>query len=332
MSVDAAKAIIKKAIDSVDAPYEAIDIQFMGGEPLMRFPLIRDVCEWLWNLDLKIPIESLSAPTNGTLLTDEMRSWFTKNKSRFSLQLSFDGNRLMQNENRSASAALIDLDFFATTYPDDGVKMTLSPKTIGYFFRGVKFLHEKGFKMVGANLAYGSHLGWGREHLEVLNRELDLLVDYYSEHPDLTPTDLLQIPVWNILEADAPDMSCRCGRDVVCYDYDGQVYPCHIFSPITITQDKAQAAQKIDFEAVKRQPAPPCSSCILQKMCIKCYGINFRDRGDCNAQSAFDCAQYKLFFYASCKLHKRLAMLKGDEIKSEIIDKTIQLLTHNKSN
>lgn len=326
MTVDAAKLIIKKAIDSVDAPYNSIDIQFMGGEPLMQFDLIREVSEWLWNLDLKIPIESLSAPTNGTLLNDKMRQWFTANKHRFSLQLSFDGDRLMQNMNRSESSSLIDLDFFAQTFPDDGVKMTLSPQTIGQFYHGVKYLHEQGFKMVGANLAYGANIGWEQKHLAILNDELDKLVDYYSEHTDLQPIGLLEIPVWNILDKDTPDMSCKCGRNVTCYDYDGQIYPCHIFSPITLSYEKAQQAKDIDFEYVKSHNDTVCSTCLLRKMCIKCYGINFRDRGNCNSQNSFDCAQYKLFFYASCKLHRRLAIIKDDKERVLIIDKIVNLL------
>jgi uncharacterized protein len=326
MTIDAAKSMIKDAIDGVDSRYDSIDIQFMGGEPLMHFDLIRTVSEWLWTLDLKIPIESLSAPTNGTMLNDEMRSWFTANKHRFSLQLSFDGDRLMQNMNRSGSAKMIDLDFFARTFPDDGVKMTVSPQTIEQFYHGVRYLHEAGFKMVGANLAYGSNLGWNKSHLAVLSEELDKLVDYYSEHIELQPIGLLEIPVWNVLDKNAPDISCKCGRDVTCYDYDGEVYPCHIFSPITLPVKKARQSQKIDFEQVKNYNETACSTCLLNKMCIKCYGINYRDRDDCNSPSPFDCAQYKLFFYASCSLHYKRAVLKGDNEKIQIINKTIQLI------
>ena len=326
MTIDSARHIVSKAIDDVDNHYNQIDIQFMGGEPLLQFDLLKEISEWIWAQKQRIPIKELSAPTNGTLLTEEMKEWFAKNRKRFSLQLSFDGNRLMQNVNRSNSANNVDLDWFARTFPEGGVKVTLSPQTISHFYEGIMFLYGKGFKVVQANLAYGSNLGWGTKHLHILNQELDKLIDYYSIHPEIQPTALLDIPVWNILDDNAPDMTCRFGIDLLCYDCDGQIYPCHMFSPITISREKAEAVQHLDYTIIRQSNNTPCVRCVLNKMCIKCYGINYRDRNNCNSMSPFDCAQYKLFFFASCKLHKLRAKFIGDQEKERTINETIKYL------
>ena len=179
MSVQSAKNVLLRAISELDETYDSIIVQFMGGEPMLQFDLIREVSEWLWGLDLKVRIKNVHAPTNGTILTPEMKEWLVINKDRFSLALSFDGNRLMHNLNRSSSADEIDMSFFAKTFPDVAVKMTLSPDTIGYFYEGYKFLHEQGFNEIGPSLAIGDNIGWKKEHLIVMNEQLDLLIQYF---------------------------------------------------------------------------------------------------------------------------------------------------------
>ena len=327
LSEDRAIDIIKRAIDDVDESYTGLDIQFMGGEPLLRFDLIKGLCEWLWSSQLRIPILSVSAPTNGTLLTPEMEAWLTENKERFRLYLSFDGTRLMQNMNRSSSAPKINLEFFAKTYPNYAVKMTASPDTISHFAEGIKFLHEQGFNEVKANLAFGDEICWNKSHLAILIRELDTLIEFYCSHPNIQPITLLRTPVWNIIDKNVKPQKCYCGRDVVCYDYDGQLYPCHFFAPITIPKDMATQAQKLDMNQCRNTIHSTCSSCLINKTCITCYAVNFRDRGDCNTPSPFFCAQNKIFFFASCKLQKKLAIIKGERDKEKAIDKTIELLS-----
>ena len=327
MTIDNAKDIIWKAINEIDDSYDAFEIQFMGGEPLIKFNLIKEICEWLWDIELKIPIERISAPTNGTLLKPEMKIWLQKNKERFNLLLSFDGNRLMHNINRSQSADSVDLKFFATTYPECSVKMTVSPETLKDFYDGAMFLYKQGFRSISANLAYGSDIEWGESHLHSLRQELDKFVDFYSNNRDIIPMKMLLIPVWKILDAEFKGIKCYCGRDLLCYDCDGQVYPCHIFSPITLSKDKAVRGQQLNMDKARKECDDACVNCLLKKVCVTCYGINFRDRGNSLSQSPFYCAQFKLFFYASCKLYKKLSIINGDIDMQNTIDKTISILT-----
>lgn len=329
MSVDSAKNVLRMAIDGLDESYDSIIVQFMGGEPLLQFDLIREVSEWLWSLELKLRIKNVHAPTNGTVLNPEMKKWLVNNKDRFSLALSVDGNRLMHNMNRSDSADEIDLEFFARTFPDVAVKMTLSPKTIGHFYEGYKFLHEQGFNEIGPSLAIGDNIGWKQEHLKTMNEQLDLLIQYFIENPEVRRVGNFALPVWNILDPDAPDLACRVGRDIVCYDCNETPYPCHIFSPIAMDAKKSAESTLIDFEAARKQVGP-CSHCLLNKVCSRCFGINYRDRGDCMQPSAFDCAQFKLFFYANCKLQTLLAYKNKDNEMMSIMNKVNTILQNIK--
>lgn len=330
MSVQSAKNVLQRAIGELDDSYDSIIVQFMGGEPMLEFDLIREVSEWLWELDLKVRIKNVHAPTNGTVLSSEMKEWLVQNKDRFSLALSFDGNRLMHNLNRSGSADEIDMSFFANTFPDVAVKMTLSPDTIGYFYEGYKFLHEQGFNEIGPSLAIGDNIGWEKKHLMIMNEQLDLLIQYFINNPDVRRVGNFALPVWNILNPEAPDLACRVGRDIVCYDCNEKAYPCHIFSPIAMDANKSEESTYIDFEKT-RKLSGPCSRCLLNKVCSRCFGINYRDRGNCMMPSAFDCAQFKLFFYANCKLQTILAYKNKDKDMSSIMDKVNNILKHIKS-
>lgn len=326
MSAEKAKEILRNEIDNLDDSYTNVIIQFMGGEPLLSFDLMKDVSEWIWSQDFKVEVRNIHAPTNGTILTEEMKGWLTTNKDRFSLALSFDGDRLMQNINRSDSYKDIDLNFFAKTFPDVAVKMTLSPQTIDYFYEGFRYLHEKGFNEVGPSLAIGDNVGWTQQHLTILSQQLKLIVEYLIENPHIHKVGNFDIPVWDILDKDSIDRSCRVGKDIICYDYNGITYPCHIFSPVTLDIDRAIQSKSIDFKKV-RNSTTPCTKCVLKRACTRCYGINYRDRGNCATPSPFDCAQFKLFFFANCRYHILLAQKTKNENLAQLMSNVMKYLS-----
>lgn len=85
MTVDRAKRIIQEQMSSLKDDYDSVEIQFMGGEPLLEFSLIKDVSEWLWASPYANKVMVLFAPTNGTLLTSEMKNGLQNTKIRFIL-------------------------------------------------------------------------------------------------------------------------------------------------------------------------------------------------------------------------------------------------------
>ena len=77
-------------------------VNFHGGEPFLVFDQIRELCEWMWTQE--VPEKYVFfATTNGTKVHGHIQEWLTKNKDRFIAGLSLDGNREMQNTNRSNS-------------------------------------------------------------------------------------------------------------------------------------------------------------------------------------------------------------------------------------
>lgn len=327
MDLPTAISILEKEQATIDTnKFDGILLQFMGGEPLLCFNLIRELCEWIWSQSFKTPIFNISFPTNGTLINKQMGEWFAANKDRIQPMLSFDGNQLMQNKNRSNSARLVNLEYFVNTFPNAAIKMTVSPETINNLFEGVMFIYNSGFTHVEANLAYGKDLKWEKSHLVVLVQQLTKLVNFYLKNPQIIPMAMISMPVWAILDFNNTPMRCQLGESLICYDCDGTSYPCHLFSPLTIGSNKLELTKNIDFASLHKKESSICKKCLLRPLCLTCYGVNYMDTGDCNNQTPFNCAQFKLFFLASCRYHKLLALSNNDIQKIDLIDRVMNLL------
>lgn len=321
------KSLIRKSILSLPADYDYFEIHFMGGEPLLEFNLIKEVSEWLWKQKFDKNLSMVYAPTNGTLLNDDIKRWCTANRERFCLGLSFDGDETMQNMNRSGSSSSIDLDFFAQTWPRQSVKMTISTDTIGEFAAGVKFLHSKGFKKVVADLARGILVQWEKKHLKQLSQQLDELSQFYLCNNDECLLSLLDIDIFG-LQTNKNEVykSCSCGEDLICIDVDGTKYACHLFSPVAIPIDKARRSLTIDFTRHEDLQNSECQVCMLNRLCNHCYGMNYICTNNVRTPDSFHCAAFKTIYIANCRHQLRMAKHDGNAEKITRIGKLIDTI------
>ena len=79
MTTEQAKQIIINEAEMVanSSEYDELQIDFMGGEPLMNFTLIKNIVEWLETDVISVPWICF-ATTNATLLDDKRKEWFNK--------------------------------------------------------------------------------------------------------------------------------------------------------------------------------------------------------------------------------------------------------------
>ena len=155
MDTNLAKEIISREAQFVkdSDQFDEMEIDFMGGEPFMNFPLIKDVVEWLETGVIDIPWICF-ATTNGTLLTDKIKSWLREHKETINLGASYDGNSQMQSTNRGTDKHNIDLAFFHELWPHQELHMTISKETLPKLAEGVLDIQLKGYKVTAA-LAQG---------------------------------------------------------------------------------------------------------------------------------------------------------------------------------
>ena len=288
MSLAMAKRIVRAEFRRVteDARFDSLKLDLFGGEPFVRFDLVKELCEWVWRQKVSFPVEILIT-TNGTLLTEQCKDWIRENKNRLSICMSVDGDADMQMQNRGANERQLPLEFVHECFPNQPFKMTLSRETVKTFAKGYLYLIRRGY-VVDARPA--TEENWYADSPLVYQRELTKIAKFYLSHPDMTPCRHL-LKLFNALDV-KPVRFCGAGSHMSAYDYDGKEFPCHMFTRIVNGEFDFDLYQLYDFERPIAQEHEPCSSCKLLYLCPTCIGNNLQNRGDVTARDLRSCGMY----------------------------------------
>lgn len=322
MNADMAISIIQREFEhaSKEENINRIEIIFMGGEPLLHWDAICKIVEYIeqrkyWPL----PYHFFAA-TNATLLDDSKKEWIEPRKNHFILGVSVDGNPQMHDTNRSGSSKMVDLRYFANTWPQQAPKMTVSHDTLPTLAEGVKYLHGIGFHKIQANLAMGQ-TDWGKDDLIIYARQLNLLIDYYMDNPSFNRCALLNIDILTSLNLERKNRKyCGCGEIMKCVDVDGTEYPCQMFAPITLSEEQLRYASDIDFRDHSFFQNNICDKCILNVKCPRCYGMSYKSSNDVRYREPFLCKAFKIQFLSNVILmQKRIDAGLEDENKDKLL-------------
>lgn len=301
MSIEDAKTIIRKEAEFVkQSPnFEEIQIDFMGGEPLINFPLIKEVVEWLESGAIDVPWICF-ASTNGTLIDEEMAKWLEEHHRSLILGASYDGTPQMQSRNRGSDQYKIDLDFFRRLWPDQTFQMTISRETLPHLAEGVLQVQKKGYRIV-ASLAQG--VDWTEEDALEYRRQLQILKKAYLEDLSLKPLNRL-VKLLDIHNEDGSQRKqvqlCGSGLNMVTYDIDFKRFGCHMFTPI-VTGDRAIGVDDIKWDDQELMRDTYCEECVLRNFCPTCPGFNYKYRGDLGIRDKRWCSLVLAEALTSCE-------------------------------
>lgn len=277
MTFDLAREIILKEAElvKVSDKFHELEIDFMGGEPLLNFHLIKSIVEWLAENPLSVPFVCYII-TNGTLLDDEKREWFRKYRKLVWMGVSVDGTEEMQVQNRGVKKSVIDLPFFHEVWPTQRFHMTVSQETLPNLSKGVLSLQRKGYPL---EVALAQGVDWTLEDAIVFRTEMQKIGQSYLADETLEPINLFERYLVTIDKADVPQLKfCGTGTNMNTYDVDGTRYGCHMFTPIVLGRD-AIPADEINWNAREENEDPRCTHCMLKTICPTCPGFNYRYRG-----------------------------------------------------
>jgi|GEM_PF-366933 len=300
MDVAVAKEIILSEIELVRTSdiYRKLEVHFIGGEPFMNFPLIKEVVEWLDDLKPDIPI-ICSCSSNGTLVDESNTEWLRQHNQLFHVILSYDGDFEMQQKNRHTTEHEIDVQFFIDTWPEYSCHMTLSKETIPKLCDGVLAIQRAGGALDAA-LAQG--VDWTEEDAVIYKTELGKLADAYFKDPTLPPINLLSTGLFGIdANQEFQRKYCGTGTTMKTYDVDGKAYPCHMFSPIVCGQEQALALERSGIVEHCPITDASCKGCTLLMWCPTCYGINYHFRGDMASRDHRLCTMMRTQAIAACE-------------------------------
>ncbi|MBR1486713.1 MAG: 4Fe-4S cluster-binding domain-containing protein [Synergistaceae bacterium] len=308
MNLDTAQRCIDWIFHNIpDYATGGVEISFIGGEPLMEFDLLKQIFSYVYNKYNNIE-HIFYATTNGTLLNDEIKNWFSAHRKYFVLGLSLDGARESHNANRSGSFDSIDFEFFLRNWPKQGVKMTLSEYSLPHLAENVKFVHGIGFKhIIGVNLAEGS-FDWSKEkYIKILIPQLQELVEFYVENETLTLNQMLDRELY-ICESTKKERRKWCGTGTSCvfFDVDGMRYPCSFITPMTFSRGDLQTILSTDFSNDELFIDNKCfEECYLYPLCPICYGANFYNHKTFSVRDKSRCRLQKLITLFAADLHSK---------------------------
>lgn len=313
MSIEQAKNIISHEAQFVlgDDRFDELQIDFMGGEPLMNFSLIKEIVEWLESGAIDVPWICF-ASTNATLLTEEVRDWLYKHKESIILGASYDGSGKMQSRNRGTDNYSIDLDFFHSLWPEQEFQMTISKETLPHLAEGVLIIQRKGYG-VSASLAQG--VDWTLEDAILYRKQLCILKDAYLKDTSLTPLNKLKriVDVFNLPSSEREQLQrCGTGLNMVTYDVDGNRYGCHMFTPIVLGKEHALPVDNVEWDKPGLMADDYCKDCVLRCFCPTCPGFNYKYRGNFANRDKRWCPLVLAEAMTACEFQiERIAMIEN---------------------
>ena len=317
MSVELAKYIISKEAKMVAGSdkFDEIQIDFMGGEPLMNFSLIKEIVEWLESGSIDVPWVCF-ASTNATLIDHKIKKWLKEHRQYMILGVSYDGTSKMQSKNRGTDRYDIDLDFFHALWPEQTFQMTISKETLPFLAEGVLHVQRKGYE-INASLAQG--VDWTAEDAKLYREQLCILKETYLKDSQLSPLNRLirYVDVFNLPSTERRQIhGCGSGLNMVTYDVDGKRYGCHMFTPIVLGKEKAIEANDIAWNKPDLMVDSFCESCVLRRFCPTCPGFNYKYRGHFASRDKRWCPLVLAEAMTACEFQiERIAMM--DHLSAE---------------
>lgn len=330
MTLETAKAIIEAEIQHVKAlkNYDSVRFDLFGGEPLLQFNLIKELCLWTWET-IKDVNYDMVITTNGTLLDDDKKQWLAAHKEKVHLVMSVDGKDDVQEYNRGCHSSDLPIDFVWKMLPNCFLSMTASRQSLPRFADELIYFHEQHYNVIGKP-AQGED--WQEGDGKIYEAQLEKIANYYLEHPQVIPTFLFNETSYvHLLKTESNEKyakMCSAGFGIIAYDVNGKLYPCHHFIPnVHGKEDVLDDLNNIDFSDTSRFIDEQCMKCDILKLCRSCCGRNYNERGDVSSRDRRTCqmvlAESKVVSsYQIKKLMRNKAQLTPKELlmlKSAII-------------
>lgn len=302
-----------------------VSVTFFGGEPLLRFPLIRTAVGEARRMAGERGKEiSFSITTNGTLLTPEIAGFLRANG--VSVCLSIDGPPEIHDRNRPYASG-------KGSYGDvaRGIEILMENRngfpvaarvTLGRGAVDVRktfdHLRGLGFDEVGfapASAAEGSPSALTEEELCAVMEGFRDLADGYVE--DVRER---RVPVFSnmtqilalIHRGDPMPYPCGAGIGMLAADPSGAFYPCHRLCGVGDSFGNPEAgiseeARARFLEGARRRRETPCDICWAKNFCSGgCYHDAYLRQGDLFAPSVHYCRWIKELFVLGLQTYVRI--------------------------
>ena len=302
-----------------------VSIVLFGGEPLLRFPLLRAAVHEARGMAKARGKEiSFSLTTNGTLVTREIAGFLKENG--ISVCVSIDGPREIHDVNRpyaSGRGSYDDVERGIANLMENRNGIPLAARvTLGCGAVDVRkaFLHLRGlgFDEVGfapASAAEGSRSALTERELDVvISGFRDLAAEYVDDVRDRrmpafsNMTQILSL----IHRGDPMPYPCGAGIGMLAADPSGTFYPCHRLCGVGDSMGDpsrgiASVARARFLDGAMRRRESACDACWAKNFCAGgCYHDAYLRQGDLFAPSLHYCRWIKELFLLGLRTYVRI--------------------------
>lgn len=307
MSMETAKKCVDFSLNMATIN-DPVEFGFFGGEPLLKFDLIRQIVAYIREKGRSHDI-SMQITTNGTLITPEILS-FVK-KERIGLCFSIDGpehlhdkERRYRNGKSSFNRTVNNLKRAVDTLDKLQVNAVYSPDTVSSLPETVDFFVNLGIPLIHLNPNISAD--WQGVDFFTLKNSYEsvanLYINYYRHRREIAVNQLDSKII--VFLKGGYDASDRCGMGKTEWGFapSGNIYPCERFigeddaGELCIGNVYSGLRYSRRCAVIKEcgNQNPECTCCSLQKYCMNwCGCTNYSMTGKTNLANSFLCASEK---------------------------------------
>lgn len=292
LSIETAEKILNFIAKTIETDQELI-INFHGGEPSLNW----DVIEYVVNMaPVLIGNEvSFGMTTNGSTLNSERIEFLSKHFN-YNLSISIDGDEHTQSTNRIPVTKVPQyyeiLEKALLLQKKTGrvrARMTFDQDNIKDLFSNLKFIIDKGFKIICSSPNI-YRADWRDEDFVEVLEQFKKVKQYVAKN------NIQGIRLNEIEDTFSELAKCTACESYFNFDTDGSIYPCSFVvgnrNFVVGNVGTGLIPEKIDYiNKIKSTSIHECSDCALSPYCLstRCIFANYATTGDFNKPNLVQC-------------------------------------------
>ncbi len=322
VALKAADLVLEKSVEEKKAR-----ISFFGGEPFIRFDVMREVTDYAEKKAKKLGVAlKLHVATNGTLITPEIIDWIAKKK--LTVEFSLDGVPAAQDANRpfndgrgSYAAVVKHLPTLYKKAKHLVAVAVVSPATAQKLYDStLHVMDDLGIRNFVPVVDYTAQ--WDEAGLYTLKEQYEKLAEWYLERSRTRKKDLFYYSLFDahiaahIKGGFRPGDFCDVGRNIFAVAEDGRIFPCVRFAGkperaagfVMGHVDTGFIMKKChEIAAENLKPRTTCQGCSLDGRCFTyCPCLNWDTTGEFTTVPGILCANESMLIPIADRLAREL--------------------------
>lgn len=289
-------------------PRDSLNVNFMGGEPLIRFKLIKKLVPFAKRrAEQQGKRIHFGMTTNGTLVSDEVVAFWKRWGMGF--HTSIDGTPEVQDLNRPTtggrgSSRLVEkaVPKILAVRPGTTARSTVTPQTAGTLFDSYRYFRSLGYKDIA--FVPGGGRVWDDSSIALYEHEFRRVADAWIE--DLRSGEFVRLKgveefIQGEIRGERYKHACGAGRGLLLIDIHGDIWPCHRWNKEKQASWRIGSIYEQFDEAARQILDQPDQTALLEQDCPRCLANKFCS-GGCPAENLEEAGSVYRRHPNSCEL------------------------------